>query len=92
MLDDYVCYGALFVPDPRRTLHASAGVIDLSCMAHARRKFFELNTANGSSTAHGALNRIASLYAIERQATQDNLNAMQRAVQRQFDAAPQLSE
>ena len=40
-------------------------VIELACMAHARRKFFDLHQANGSPVAAEALRRIGELYAIE---------------------------
>ena len=42
------------------------GITELGCCAHARRKFFELHVANGSRVAAQALERIAKLYAIER--------------------------
>ena len=44
MVDDYVGYKALFA-------HSQSPVIELGCMAHARRKFFELHAANASTTA-----------------------------------------
>ena len=40
-------------------------VIDVGCMTHARRKFFELHKANQSSVAGEALQRISVLYEIE---------------------------
>jgi transposase len=39
--------------------------IELGCLAHARRKFFDLHKAHQSPMALEALNRIAVLYAIE---------------------------
>jgi len=57
MVDDYGGYKALF----------KQGIIEFACLAHARRKFFELHAANGSPIAAEALRRIAALYAIERQ-------------------------
>jgi transposase len=55
VVDDYADYKALF----------AAGVIEVGCMAHARRKFFELHKANQGPVAGDALQRIAELYEIE---------------------------
>lgn len=55
VVDDYAGYKALF----------TQGVIEVGCMAHARRKFFELHAANQSAVAAQALLRIAQLYEIE---------------------------
>lgn len=43
------------------------GVTEVGCMAHARRKFFELHVANKSQIAQYALELIGQLYEIERQ-------------------------
>jgi transposase len=53
--DDYSGYKACF----------SKGVIEVGCMAHARRYFFELHAANKSELAAEALTQIQQLYAIE---------------------------
>lgn len=57
------------------------GVTEVGCMAHARRKFFDLQVANGSPVAEQALLQIGKLYAIEGQgrelATADRLNLRQ---------------
>ncbi len=55
MVDDFAGYQGLFRGE----------VIELGCMAHARRKFFDLHQANGSTVAAEALRRIGELYAIE---------------------------
>ena len=55
MVDDYAGYKALFTGE--------AGCIELACLAHARRKFFDLHQANQSTLASEALRRIAFLYA-----------------------------
>lgn len=55
MVDDYPGYDALF----------RAGVTELACLVHARRKFFELHAANQHPVAAEALRRIGELYAIE---------------------------
>ena len=41
------------------------GVTEAACLAHARRKFFDVHAATQSPQAHEALQRIAALYAIE---------------------------
>lgn len=59
VVDDYVGY--------KKTLGLD-GVTEIGCMAHARRKFFDLHTANQSQLAAQALDYIGELYAIEREA------------------------
>lgn len=78
MVDDYAGYKALF----------TQGVIELGCLAHARRKFFDLYAANQSKIAGEALRRIGELYDLERQA-QDK-NADERWLLRQTEAKPKL--
>jgi transposase len=60
MVDDYVGYKALFVNNS-----IGESCIELACWAHVRRKFFDLHQANKSPMAWEALQRIATLYAIE---------------------------
>ncbi|MDX3933814.1 MAG: IS66 family transposase [Stenotrophomonas sp.] len=55
--DDYSGYKALF----------TQGVVEIGCMAHARRKFFELHASSKSQLAEQALQYIGQLYEIERQ-------------------------
>ena len=43
-------------------------MIEIGCMAHARRKFFDLHVANKNQLAEQALHSIGGLYEIERQA------------------------
>ena len=78
MIDDYAGYKALF----------AAGVIELACLAHARRKFFDLNAAHANPVALEALNRIAALYAIEEEGK--HLDSVARAALRQKKAQPLL--
>jgi transposase len=54
--DDYSAYKALF----------TQGVTEAGCMAHARRKFFELHAASQSPLAASALEFIGRLYEVER--------------------------
>lgn len=58
--DDYSGYKALI----------AQGVTEAGCMAHARRKFFELHSANKSQIATEALTLIAQLYEVEREIAQ----------------------
>ena len=79
MVDDYAGYKALF----------QGGVTELACLAHARRKFFEIDAANPHPLAQVALVRIAELYAIEQQAR--DWDAKARAELRQREAQPKLA-
>lgn len=78
MVDDYAGYKALF----------TQGVTELGCLAHARRKFFDLYAANQSLVAAEALRRIGELYEVERQA--QGMDAANRLQLRQTDARPKL--
>ena len=55
--DDYAGYKAGF----------GQGIIEVGCLAHARRKFFELHAANKSQVAELALQQISTLYDVERE-------------------------
>lgn len=78
MVDDYAGYKALF----------RAGITELACLAHARRKFFELHAANQSPIAAQVLVRIGELYAIEAQAKSSDVAT--RLQLRQSQAKPKL--
>ena len=80
MVDDYVGYKALF----------TAGPTELACLAHIRRKFFDVYAASGSPLAEEALRRIGQLYAIEQQAA--GMVPQQRAALREQHAVPALAE
>jgi transposase len=62
--DAFSGYDGLYLPDPRT---AAAGIIEVACNAHARRKFYE---ARGSDAlrSHQALAYYRQLYELERQA------------------------
>lgn len=62
------------------------GMTEIGCMAHARRKFFDLHAANSSQLAEQALDYIKSLYDIEREAK--DLSAPERQIMRQSRAKP----
>ena len=57
MCDDFAGYKAGF----------EKGMTEIGCMAHARRKFFDLHVANKSQLAEQALHSIGGLYEVERQ-------------------------
>lgn len=56
--DDFAGYKASF----------EMGITEIGCMAHARRKFFDLHIANKSQLAEQALHSIGGLYEVERNA------------------------
>ncbi len=62
------------------------GVTEIGCMAHARRKFFELHATNKSQIADQALRYIQLLYEIESEVR--NLEPNLRCRTRQEKAAP----
>ena len=80
MVDDYAGYKALF----------ALGITELACLAHARRKFFDLHAANAHPVAADALKRIANLYHIEAEGKTDTI--AQRQQRRQTQALPRLQE
>ena len=79
MVDDYAGYKSLF----------KTGIVELACLAHARRKFFDLHVANGHPVAQQALQCIAELYAIESMAKEMDTAARQQL--RQTHAQPKLN-
>lgn len=81
MVDDYNGYKALFAGDGNKT-----GCIELACLAHIRRKFFDLYQASQSPMAKEALERIAELYALE--AETKGFTIEQRQAIRQNKATP----
>lgn len=83
MVDDYVGYKALFVINDNRET-----CIELACLAHARRKFFDLHQANQSPMAWEALQRIGALYNIEAEGKELSINARQQL--RREKSLPQL--
>lgn len=78
MVDDFGGYKALFV----------SGVTELGCLAHARRKYFDLNAAQPNPIAQEALRRIAALYVIEAQS--QGMDIPTRTQWRQEHAQPLL--
>ncbi len=76
LCDDYVGYKACF----------TQGITEIGCMAHARRKFFDLHVAAKSQLAEQALRYIGQLYEIERQVK--DLTTEERRRRRQEQARP----
>jgi transposase len=72
--DDFAGYKASF----------TQGITEIGCMAHARRKFYDLHAANQSQLAEYALQQIGLLYELERQAK--DLKPDQRQIIRQQKA------
>jgi transposase len=93
--DAFSGYDALYLPPPRPqaigAASASASIIEVACNAHARRKFHE---ARGSDDlrAHQALAYYAQLYALERGATDAELDDDARLRMRQELAVPILEQ
>jgi transposase len=79
MVDDFAGYKGLF----------GAAITELACLAHCRRKFFDLHAAGAHPVAAEVLRRIAELYAIEAQARAGPV--AERLVLRQAEAAPRLA-
>jgi len=80
MVDDYGGYKESF----------RQGITELACLAHCRRKFFELDAAGagGHPIAQEALRRIGELYAVEAQARESDVAA--RLALRQQASRPKL--
>jgi transposase len=74
--DDFKGYKALF----------AAGVTEVGCLAHARRKFFDLWTNHKSPLAEEALRFFTAIYDIER--TAQSLDADQRRRLRELKTQP----
>jgi hypothetical protein len=76
--DDYSGYKALF----------ERGVIEVGCMAHARRKLHDLYANHRSEIAEDGLRYFSALYEVEREARERKLDAKGRLELRQQRAKP----
>jgi len=76
--DDYIGYKALF----------EKTVIEVGCAAHARRRFDELYVNHRSELAADALELFGKLYEVEREAREQQLDAIGRQRLRQERARP----
>ena len=79
--DDYQGYKALIKKNQ---------ITEAGCMAHARRKFFELHAANKSQIAQEALTQFNAIYAIEAQLQE--LEPDERLKRRQGDIKPLMDQ
>ena len=71
-------------------LYRSGRVKEVACMAHIRRKFVDVQRSQGSAIAEEAINRIAALYAVEKEVRGKPPD--ERARIRQAKARPILGE
>jgi transposase len=69
-------------------LYRSGRIKEVACLAHVRRKFFDIHLAQGSAIAKEALERIAELYRVEHAIRGKPPEERQRV--RQEHAAPRL--
>ena len=76
--DDFAGYKASF----------AQGILEAGCLAHARRKFFDLHATNKSQLAGFALEQLGKVYDIEREVKE--LNTEQRLGLRQQHTKPVL--
>ena len=76
--DDFAGYKAGF----------AHGVTEAGCLAHARRKFFDLHASNKSQVAESALQQIGMVYEVEREV--QNLTPDERQRIRQARSRPLL--
>lgn len=81
--DAYCGYDGVFV---------EGNIIEVGCLAHARRRFFEVAKASKTpGFAHEIIERIRALYAIEREAKEQGFSPPQVKALRQERAPPILS-
>lgn len=78
--DAYAGYNALFGPE---------GAKEVACWAHARRKFVEAEPTD-PRLAQEAIARIGELYAVERRAKEEGLDAAQTRALRERQSLPRL--
>ena len=62
------CYKGVLQADASadfQQLHATGNIVDVACWAHTRHKFHEIHVGHASPITTGAIERIATFYAIE---------------------------
>ena len=69
----------------------TAGIVEVACWAHARRKFYEARTSDPARSAQ-AMAYIRLLYDVEDQAKEKHLDPAARAALRQQLALPRLAQ
>jgi hypothetical protein len=88
MVDHFPGYSALFNPDSEQ--QDVPVITELACLAHVRRKFYELHKSDKSILAQTALTFIQKLYAHEREA--EAFTPQQRQLHRQQYAKPIIEQ
>ncbi len=74
-------------------LYRQGKVLEVACWAHARRKFFDIAKQSAEArTAHAAVDKINTLFSIERESSETTETPEQRHERRQRDARPKLDE
>ncbi|MCZ8207690.1 MAG: transposase, partial [Aquidulcibacter sp.] len=63
--DGYAGFNPLYAPAKS---NEPAKVQEVACMAHVRRKFFDIHAATASPIAGEAIKQIAALYGVEAEA------------------------
>jgi transposase len=66
--DGYAGFNALYGPAADTSRRADAGIVEVACWAHCRRKFFDVWDSQKSPVAKEAIDRIAAFYVIEAKA------------------------
>lgn len=84
--DDYSGYKALIAKP------GQPGVQEAGCMAHARRKFFELHAAKQSQIAQEAINYFGQLYDVEREIAADEKMTFEARRQIRQDKAKPIAD
>ena len=84
--DGYAGFNALYAAT---SPNEPAKVQEVACMAHVRRKFFDIHAATASPIAGEAIRQIAALYGVEGQARGQPADA--RKAIRQAQAAPLMT-
>ena len=83
--DGYAGFNKLYERQPS----GSDPLIEVACWAHVRRKFFDIHKAGASPLAEEAINRIGTLYEVERQVRGEPPDV--RAERRQQETRPLLN-
>lgn len=74
-------------------LRGEAGIVQVGCWAHVRRKFFEVSKATKNAvSAQEAMRYIGRLYAVEHEADRKDYGPEERKAVRQREAVPILQE
>ena len=84
--DGYAGFNALYAAT---SATEPAKVHEVACMAHVRRKFFDIQAATASPIAGEAIRKIAALYGVE--SNERGLRPDQREAIHQAQAAPLMT-